>query len=481
MVDRARGVAVKTPLFIGGTSSHAGKSWFTTAFCRLLRNRGERVAPFKAQNMSNNSYPCIEGGEIGRAQAVQAEACGVPAMADMNPVLLKPNSSTGSQVVVQGEVWSNVEAFDYGAHTAFLFGKAIESFQRLSGGFDRVVCEGAGSVAEVNLFDRDIVNLRLARAVNAKALLVADIERGGVFASLVGSVELLPAAQRECVRAFAVNRFRGDRRLFDEGVRFLEARIGIPCLGVFPFDPSIQIDEEDSLSLDAMAVKPRGRSIAVLRFPRISNFTDFRAIEPVVDWLDGAATDGDHVYRAVVLPGTKNTIEDLAWLRERGFERWIAEQRLAGARIVGICGGYQMLGESVEDPDGVESSAGSFVKGLGLLPVRTVLRAPKVTRVVHAMSPAGRAFRAYEIHMGRTAVPGGVPSFAELADGVADGCRLADVAGTYLHGAFDDAVVAREYLGVEAPAAAPRDAQYDALAGWLARYANPAVLEEFIA
>ncbi|HZO52503.1 MAG TPA: cobyric acid synthase [Bryobacteraceae bacterium] len=459
-------------LFIGGTASHVGKSWFTAAFCRLLANRGVRVAPFKAQNMSNNSYPCIEGGEIGRSQAMQAEACGLPAMADMNPVLLKPNSSTGSQVVVRGKVWKSVEAIDYYRHTEHLFEMALESHRRLAKQFDSIVCEGAGSVAEVNLFDRDITNLRLAERVGAGALLVADIERGGVFASLVGTLELLPTKQRALVRAFAVNRFRGDRALFDRGVEILEGRLGVPCLGVFPWTREIVLDEEDSLGIDEAA--EGDGSVAVVRLPHISNFTDFHAIGPV-SWI---SKPGATQYRVVFLPGTKNTIEDLRWLREQGLDEWLRQQHGGGALIVGICGGYQMLGERVDDPDEIESSAGG-VNGLGWLPVRTVLESPKVTRTVEARTPTGKHFRAYEIHMGRTEVARGAEPFAMLGDGTADGCRGVRVIGTYLHGAFDDTEVVEETLGLTV-GPSNKDTMYDRLSEWLVRYSKPQVLEALL-
>jgi len=457
---------VSTPLFVGGTASHVGKSWFTAAFCRLLRRRGERVAPFKAQNMSNNSYPCIEGGEIGRAQAMQAEACGLPAMADMNPVLLKPNSATGSQVVVQGRAWRELEAREYYGHTERLLGLALESFARLRGQFPRIVCEGAGSVAEVNLRERDITNLRFAARVGARAVLVADIERGGVFGSLVGTMELLPPEERALVKAFVVNRFRGDVSLFDGGVQFLEERLGIPCLGVFPFDREIELDEEDSLALDGPAAV--GADVAVVRLPRISNFTDFRAMR--VDWVEAPS---ERAFRIVVLPGTKNTIEDLVWLKERGLAEWVVRQHEGGALIVGICGGYQMLGESVEDEGRVEA-------GLGMLPVKTVMRWPKVTRVVEARTAGGVAFRGYEIHMGETTAPEGVRPFARLGDGGVDGCCGDGVIGTYLHGAFEDPAVAREVLGVEA-VAVDKDAMYDRLADWLERHSRRDVLEGLLA
>jgi adenosylcobyric acid synthase len=411
----------------------------------------------------------VEGGEIGRAQAMQAEACGLPAMADMNPVLLKPNSATGSQVVVQGRVWAELEARDYYNHTERLLGLALESYGRLAAQFPWIVCEGAGSVAEVNLRERDITNLRFAERVGASVVLVADIERGGVFASLVGTMDLLPPSQRALVKAFVVNRFRGDVSLFDSGVTFLEERLGIPCLGVFPFSREIVLDEEDSLGIDS-TVSGDGR-VAVVRLPRISNFTDFRALG-AVDWVDAPCL---RQYRVVFLPGTKNTIDDLLWLRAQGLDEWVHRQRAGGALIVGICGGYQMLGESVADPDGVESGLGR-AEGLGLLPVRTVLRAPKVTRVVQAVTVGGLRFRAYEIHMGLTERISDCAPFALFADGVAEGCCANGVMGTYLHGAFDDPAVVRELLGLKIRRV-DKDAMYDRLADWLVAHARPEVLE----
>ena len=458
------------PIFIGGTASHVGKSWFTTAFCRLLHRRGIRVAPFKGQNMSNNAYPSIEGGEIGRAQAVQAEACRLPAMADMNPVLLKPNSATGSQVVVQGKVWNTIPAREYYQHSDYLFAKVLESYHRLAGRFDRIVCEGAGSVAEVNLRDRDITNLRLAEKIGARVLLVADIERGGVFASLVGTMDLLPPEHRHLIQAFAINQFQGDLRLFDEGRRFLEERLGIPCLGVFPRDPRIMIPEEDSLGI------PNGgdSDLAVIRLPRISNFTDFRNLGPV-DWINSPK---EKHYRVVFLPGTKNTIADLQWLRERGLDKWLLLQHQRGATIVGICGGFQMLGESIEDPEALESPQ-LQADGLGMLPVRTILKAPKTTREIEARTAGGQRFQAYEIHMGVSTVAPGTTPFAWLADGLPDGCCGERVFGTYLHGAFEDAGVVAELLGLTIDPN-DRDLMYDKLADWLIEHSSPLVLENLL-
>ncbi|WP_035957857.1 cobyric acid synthase [Bryobacter aggregatus] len=457
------------PLFIGGTASHVGKSWFTSAFCRLLARRGVRVAPFKGQNMSNNSYPTIEGGEIGRAQAVQAEACGVPPMNDMNPVLLKPNSATGSQVVVHGKVWKNVPARDYYTHSDWLLQQVLASYGRLATQFERIVCEGAGSIAEVNLRDRDITNLRLAEAIGADVVLVADIERGGVFASLVGTIELLPESQKRLIKAFAVNQFRGDLKLFDEGRRFLEERLQIPCLGVFPKDPAIRIAEEDSLGIEENSADS---AIAVLRLPHISNFTDFRHLGPV-EWLSAPSAKQ---YGTIFLPGTKNTIDDLLWLRAQGFDQWLRSQHASGSKIIGICGGYQMLGERIEDPEQLESTVAA-IEGLGFLPVRTVLRSPKTTRSVQATTLGGHFFRAYEIHMGVTSETKPIRPFAVLEDGSPEGCRDTGVLGTYLHGAFEDSSVVKEELGVQIEEAAD---PYDALADWLIEHANPAVLEDLL-
>ena len=462
------------PLFIGGTASHAGKSWFTAAFCRLLYRRGVRVAPFKAQNMSNNSFPCIEGGEIGRAQAMQAEACGLPPMADMNPVLLKPHSSTGSQVVRLGKVWRDVEARDYYQHGAQLMQVALESFERLASQFDFVVCEGAGSVAEMNLTERDFTNFRFAQAVSAKALLVADIERGGVFGSLVGTMDLLPSAQRSLIRAFAVNRFRGDMRLFDDGVAFLEERLRIPCLGVFPFAPEIRLDEEDSVAIPEAGTDDAA-DVAVIRLPRISNFTDFRLFSKIA-WIDKPVSRS---FRAIFLPGTKNTMEDLQWIRDRCLCDWLLAQHRQGAQIIGICGGYQMLGTVIEDPDHVESTV-ERMDGLGLLPMHTVLRSPKVTRVVTA-SVGGKEVSAYEIHMGRTEALEAVAPFVHLTDSSPEGAKAGRVMGTYLHGIFEHPEVVRQTLGIDLAAVPAKCEMYDRLADWLVAHSEPRVLEDLLA
>ncbi len=460
-------------ILIGGTGSHAGKSWMATAICRWLRRRGVRVAPFKAQNMSLNSYPCRGGGEIGRAQVVQAEACGLEPVSDMNPILLKPNSHTGSQVIVDGRVWRNLSAREYYVHFDFLLSRVLAAFERLAAQYEYIVIEGAGSIAELNLKQTDLVNLGLAKRLNVPALLVADIDRGGVFASVIGTFCVLDPDERKLVRSFAVNRFRGDCSLFQEGVEILEARSGSPCLGVFPFADDIEIDAEDSVSLDEVrpqaGTRPR---IAILRLPRTSNFTDFRLLPDAV-WV---STPMEQQFDWVVLPGTKNTIADLHWLRERRLDEWLKRQQQGGAQILGICGGYQMLGLSIEDPHGVESDSRS-AEGLGFLPVTTVLEREKTIRVVEARTLSGRKFRAYEIHMGLTERPPGCTPFALIED-YDEGIRLNGCIGTYLHGALEDPAVVEELLGRPIPGRPSRETAYDRLADWFEANANIPLFEE---
>ena len=458
-------------MMVGGTASHVGKSWMTAAICRWLYRRGVRVAPFKAQNMSNNSYPCRGGGEIGRAQVAQAEACGLEPTPDMNPILLKPTSNTGSQVVVQGKVWDDLKARDYYERRDFLWQKVEESYARLASQYDFIVIEGAGSIAEINLREMDLVNLSLALRLQVPVLLVADIDRGGVFASVYGTLALLEPAEAELVRAFAINRFRGDPSLFSNGVDMLEQRTAKPCLGVFPFSP-IHLDEEDGVALDNWEPKPEdGPSVAILYFPRISNLTDFR----LLTWAAWLRRPVRRQFDVVILPGSKNTIADLQWMRSMGFDAWVREQHAGGAQILGVCGGYQMLGECIEDPDHVESNETS-VAGLGMLPVRTTLQRDKVTAVVRARTAAGKCFDAYEIHMGETLPTADAEPFAWV-DGRPEGTRSGRCAGTYLHGALEHSEVVEEWLGFR-PAAAPNKEQsYDELADWFEHSADTALFE----
>jgi adenosylcobyric acid synthase len=440
------------PLFIGGTSSNAGKSWMATAICAWLRRKGVSVAPFKAQNMSNNSYPCKAGGEIGRAQVAQAEACGLEPEAAMNPILLKPSGHGTSQVIVHGRMWKTLSARAYYAHADELREKVLEAYDDLAGRFDVIVIEGAGSVTELNLRDHDLVNLSLVTRIRAPWLLVADIERGGVFGSVIGTTHLLTADERALCRGFAINKFRGDMSLFDDGVRILEERTASRCFGVFPYAPGVHLDAEDSL--------------AVIQFPHVSNATDFRLLT-WADWLTAPPT-GE--YDVIILPGSKNTIADLSWLRAVGLADWVLAQRRHGATVVGICGGYQMLGRTICDPTGMESSAGC-VEGLGMLPAATELTRDKQTRAVAATTRGGVTFGGYEIHLGVTTLD---PShratpFAYLNDGRTDGVWVDGIIGTYLHGAFEHVNVCAEVLGVT-PAAVSKTDDYQRLAAWFEQH-----------
>jgi adenosylcobyric acid synthase len=459
------------PLFVGGTSSNAGKSWMATAICAWLHRRGVSVAPFKAQNMSNNSYPCRSGGEIGRAQVAQAEACGLDPEPSMNPILLKPSGNGTSQVVVGGRVWKTLSAREYYACAAALREQVLAAYEDLSSRFDVVVIEGAGSVTELNLREHDLVNLWLVTTVRAPWLLVADIERGGVFGSVVGTAQLLSADERSLFRGFAINKFRGELSLFDDGVRMLEERTGSPCLGVFPFAADLHLDAEDSLALQTRSSRPAppGARLAIVHFPHLSNATDFR----LLTWADWITAPGAGRYDFIVLPGSKNTIADLGWLREQGLAEWILQQHRSGTTIVGICGGYQMLGRTIRDPDRMESSMAD-ADGLGLLRAATRLSRDKQTRAVAATTPGGVRFGGYEIHLGVTTLDPGedVVPFARLSDGGADGVRRERVIGTYLHGAFEHPEVCAEVFGIDAPAAASKAEQYERLAAWFEQHAR---------
>jgi adenosylcobyric acid synthase len=458
-------------IFVAGTASHVGKSWMTTAIGRHLRRRGICVAPFKAQNMSNNSCPLPSGGEIGRAQAVQAAACGVEPSSDMNPILLKPNSDCGSQVVVNGKVWRNLSASAYYDHFEELLQQVLDAFERLTRKFDFIVIEGAGSVAELNLKARDLVNFGLAKRIGAPALLMGDIDRGGIFASLIGTMCLLDETERSLVRSFAVNRFRGDPKLFEDGVQILEAKTDRRCLGVFPMLQDTEIDAEDGISLEEGG-SPLYPDIAVISLPRISNITDFR----LLPGIRRITKPDNRLYRCIIIPGTKSTIGDLKWMRERGLMDWVKRQHAAGARIVGICGGYQILGETIVDPDAVESNVKEEV-GHGLLPVTTVLETEKTTRSVDAVLPSGASFAAYEIHMGTTTRPKDAEPFAQTIHG-SEGIRANNCVGTYLHGALENESVIRELLGVDVEPRQSKEDAYENLADWFEQNADMRLFEE---
>lgn len=485
MKDKAGAIAVF------GTASDVGKSVVATALCRIFRNAGVDVAPYKAQNMSNNSGVTPDGFEIGRAQIAQAEAARVVPTADMNPVLLKPNSDTGAQVVLQGKVCSTESAKGYFRDTSLWAATARESLVRLMHRHELVVIEGAGSCAEMNLYQRDFVNFRTARESGASVLLVADIDRGGVFAQVVGTLAVIPPEDRALVKGVIVNRFRGDIDLFRDGVSLLEEMAGVPVLGVIPYFRGFSIDAEDAVPLasmvDPQAEPETGRTgVAAVYFPHISNFTDLSPLEQdpgvAVHYLHYPRSLDN--YRMLVLPGSKNVRGDLAWLRSLGWEERIREFRERGGVVVGVCGGYQMLGRSIADPFGMEGEPGAS-PGLGLLDVDTVLEQEKcLCNATGVLEDAGVTGHGYEIHMGRTSLSGACRPFIRVmmrngettCDG--DGARSGDgkVIGTYFHGIFDEPRVREWFLSLADPGYRPArhacsmEESYDRLAEHFTRH-----------
>ncbi len=478
-------------IMVLGTGSHVGKSLLTAALCRIFAEEGYRVAPFKSQNMSLNSAATPDGLEIGRAQALQAEAAGVAASVHMNPILLKPCGEMRSQVVVRGKIWGTLSAADYHLRRVHeLLPIITESFEILAAQNDVIILEGAGSPAEINLKQHDIVNMRMAELADAACLLVGDIDRGGVFASLLGTVLLLDANEQARVRGFVINKFRGDVALLQPGVTMMEQRLSKPCLGVVPYLPALQLEDEDSVSLEDRAVRaPWRRSdepgrqlrIAVINLPSFANFTDFDSLrsEPSVD-LRFCSDAGSLAHAdVVVLPGSKQTVDDLEWMRAQMLDVAVENHARTGL-VAGVCGGYQMLGEEITDPHGIERAGA--VRGLGLLPLVTEMQQVKVTRVSQAVTAMPALFgqplpplrlSGYEIHIGKSSVRGATP-FARLEGPPAgsDGCVSADsrVFGTYLHGVFDEDEFRHGFIA--AARAFHRLAAAHALDSWSAKRAE---------
>ncbi|HEU5333940.1 MAG TPA: cobyric acid synthase [Actinocrinis sp.] len=500
---------VSGALLVAGTTSDAGKSVVTAALCRWLARQGVRVAPFKAQNMSNNSAVCVDpatgrGAEIGRAQAMQAAAAGARPEPAMNPVLLKPGSDRSSQVVVLGRPMAQADALSYQGLKAKLLSTVLDAFDDLRSRYDVVVCEGAGSPTEINLRAGDLANLGLARARNLPALVVGDIDRGGVFAAFHGTVALLEAADQALISGFLVNRFRGDKALLDPGLRMIEGHTGRPVLGVLPYLRDIWLDAEDSLTLEARPTAlgrraPAGTeplAVTVVQLPRVSNFTDVDALmlEPGVEVSFTTSARGIAEADLVVLPGTKATVSDLEWLRERGIADALARRAAADGPVFGICGGYQMLGESIDDP--VESRRG-LVKGVGLLPVTTGFTEDKTLTRPAGHGLGARVGTAYEIHHGQVWVHGGDQLFAGEGggdgSGDGDGCVSGSVLGTLWHGTLESDGFRRALLGwvagrtgrgfvadSDTDFAAARQAQYDRLADALAEHVDTDALLRLI-
>jgi len=479
-------------LAVLGTGSDVGKSVVATAICRILAEQGKKVCPFKAQNMSNNSGVTPEGLEMGRAQIVQAEAAKIAPHVDMNPVLLKPTGENGSQVVVLGKAVSNQTAREYYQRKKELFSVACKALDRLRDQYDAIIIEGAGSCAEVNLMPHDMVNLIMAEYADAPVVLVADIHKGGVFAQIIGTLECLDQHQKDRICGFLINRFRGDISLFHEGEQWIEQKTGKKSFGVLPWFNHFRIEAEDSVVIERPAsINPenlKSPAVAIIRIPHISNFTDF---DPLY------ATNGLSVhflekvqelisFSAVIIPGSKCTRDDLDWLINTGWSDALFRFCATGGHVLGICGGYQMLGQAVHDPDGLEGVPGS-TRGLSLLPVETRLASPKTTTLTK-FSWDDAFGTGYEIHMGRTHRIKGKPlfrvhEFNAIAHEAFDGCisQNGQVMGTYMHGLFDSPDILSRWLfqvGIKnvtisgAHGFIARDAQYDLLAEHFQKHIN---------
>ncbi|MCI8318401.1 MAG: cobyric acid synthase [Lachnospiraceae bacterium] len=481
-------------IMVQGTMSNVGKSVVAAGLCRIFRQDGYKVAPFKSQNMALNSFITKEGLEMGRAQVMQAEAAGTEPCVAMNPILLKPTNDTGSQVIVNGEVLGTMNARDYFKMKKSLVPEVMKAYRKLEEQYDIIVIEGAGSPAEINLKQDDIVNMGMAKMANAPVLLVGDIDRGGVFAQLYGTVALLEEDERRLIKGLIINKFRGDKTILEPGVGMLEKLTQLPVLGVTPYLP-VSLEDEDSLSerlegrTDTQTVSLL--DLAVIRLPRISNFTDFNVFEGIsgvsVRYVSAAHQLGNP--DLILLPGTKNTMRDLLWMRQNGLEASVLKAHKAGSVVFGICGGYQMLGRQISDPEGVEE--GGSIRGMGLLDAETVFEPEKArTRVEGHILPVDgileplshTAVAGYEIHMGRTVIGDGTKPFTEIENSITgerkqEGACGKNVYGSYLHGIFNQEEVAvrvvralarakgiTEEMGMEMDFASFKETQYDLLA-----------------
>ncbi|MGQ8335685.1 cobyric acid synthase [Sunxiuqinia sp. A32] len=456
------------PILFVGTGSDVGKSVINAAFCRIFLQDGYSPAPFKAQNMSLNSFASVEGLELGRAQAVQAEACGIPCLSAMNPILLKPTSHKSAQIVLNGKPMGDQSAREYFMKTDrdFLFAEAMKAWRSLDSTYNPIVMEGAGSISEVNLWDKDITNMRVALETGSPTILIADIDRGGVFGSVYGTIKLLPEAERKLIRGILINKFRGDISLFDEGRKMLEELTGIPVIGVVPYFTDIHVEQEDSVVIDYKrgSVKDGKINVAVVLLRHMSNFTDFNMLERMPDVNLYYSANPAEIAKAdiVLIPGSKNTISDLMHLRELGLAKAILEASAAGKGVYGICGGYQIMGEEIRDPDHVEGDV-ETMPGLGLLPVVTTLSKDKRTEQTNFnFQNQKESCSGYEIHMGQTRLMSG-KALCKLEDGTEDGCLISPkLWGTYLHGILDNKVVIEEILEANQLSADVADFDYNA-------------------
>jgi adenosylcobyric acid synthase len=453
------------PLMFLGTGSDVGKSVLAAGFCRIFSQDGIRVAPFKAQNMALNSFVTSEGGEMGRAQVVQAQAAGIDPSVDMNPILLKPNSEMGSQIIIQGKVYGNMAARDYYSLKKKLVKQVMDSWKRLVKDYELIVLEGAGSAAELNLKPHDLVNFSMAKRADASVILVADIDRGGVFAATIGTYKLLTRKERQLLKGFIINKFRGDPELFKEGVDIIEKKTGLPVFGVVPHIRELDIPQEDSVALDKKLLNRKNATegqinIGVFRLPHLSNYTDFDPLEqdPAINLLYIQPGENLQALDLLIIPGSKNTISDLNYLKSKSIDKAIIQYSEQGGVIIGICGGFQLLGNEINDPHGVEGKSVQE-NGLGLLPIETAMSQKKTMTQVKArglhLSNNSTSVTGYEIHMGITEVTGRGRPFFEIYQqnghsvNIKDGWIREDgkVLGTYIHGIFDNDNFRKEFLG----------------------------------
>ncbi|HIF5591552.1 TPA: cobyric acid synthase [Vibrio parahaemolyticus] len=430
-------------LMVQGTTSDAGKSVLVAGLCRVLARKGINVAPFKPQNMALNSAVTKDGGEIGRAQAVQAQACNIEPTVHMNPVLIKPNSDTGAQIILQGKALSNMDAASFHDYKKVAMNTVLDSFSKLTKEFDSIMIEGAGSPAEINLREGDIANMGFAEAADVPVIIVADIDRGGVFAHLYGTLALLSESEQTRVKGFVINRFRGDIRLLQSGLDWLEEKTGKPVLGVLPYLHGLNLEAEDAITAQQELNSEVKLNVVVPVLTRISNHTDFDVLRLNPDINLRYVGKGEKIDKAdlIILPGTKSVRDDLAYLKSQGWDKDILRHIRLGGKVMGICGGYQMLGKTIDDPDGVEGEPGSS-EGLGLLNVHTVLTGSKQltkTEAVLNLNNQKAKVKGYEIHVGRSRVRDEQP--LELDNGECDGAisECGQIMGTYLHGFFDEA------------------------------------------
>ena len=478
-------------LMVQGTTSDAGKSTLVAGLGRVLARRGVNVAPFKPQNMALNSAVTADGGEIGRAQALQAQACGLEPTVDMNPVLLKPTTDIGAQVIIHGRALSNMNAADYHDYKKVAMDAVLQSYDRLMARHEVILVEGAGSPAEINLRANDIANMGFAEKVNCDVILIADIDRGGVFAHLVGTLELLSASERHRVRGFVINRFRGDIALLQGGLDWLQQHTGKPVLGVLPYLQGLQLDAEDAIKTEQQHSTTQQLKIVVPVLPRISNHTDFDALRahPQVDLQFIGPNEKLPPADLIILPGSKNVRGDMAFLREQGWDLSIQRHLRYGGKLIGICGGFQMLGNTIDDPNGIEGSPGSET-GLALLDFATELKPQKILRQVEgALVFADAKISGYEIHCGVSTGPALLKPATRLPDGN-DGALSDDnqILGTYVHGIFDHPAAQQALLawaGVQDAQAVDhfktREAAIDRLADCIETHCDAAWIEDLVA